>query len=157
MNAFTDKDKAPLEQGHPEPDVKPHDQTGVIGESESSTLENYERQIELDRYKQIRWIQDAKVGSTDWTGQEITAIFNKSDKFIVYRVEGDRDDDALKLYVAHKSDDQERMMMDNYDRIQIYLLDVYSSMHKSKNPQPLLRKGGVCNRDGNRGAGRCTK
>ena len=60
--------------------------------------------------------------------------------FLIYRVEGDRDDDALKLFVAGKSDDQEKLMADNYDRMQIELLGVYSVMRKSKNPRPLLRK-----------------
>ena len=63
MNTFTDKGTAPFD---------------VIGESEPSTVEDYERQIELDRYKHIRWLQDAKVGSTDWGGQQITAILNKA-------------------------------------------------------------------------------
>jgi hypothetical protein len=93
-----------------------------------------------ERLKQLELIRNAKVGSDDWAGQKITAIFGKAESFLVYRAEGDRDDDSLRIFVADVDDEIERTMIENYDKIQLELFHAYATVPKSRNPMRILRK-----------------
>ncbi|MGH9954545.1 MAG: hypothetical protein ACRD39_02650 [Nitrososphaeraceae archaeon] len=133
--------QARSEVGHTELTMNSQDQLSDNADSKPRTLD-YEHQRELDRQKQLRLIQDANVGSKEWTGQNITVIIAKSDNFLIYRVEGDRDDDSLRVLVANTSNDKEKIMLENYDKIQLELLEVYSAIPKSRNPKRALNKVG---------------
>ena len=135
MNALPEEFEARVE-GHPDLTMKSHDQPGDNGEIELSTLGN-ERELRL---QQLALIQEAKVGSLDWAGSKITAILAKSDNCLIYRTEGDRDDDSLKVYVADKSDDKEKTMIENYNKLQLAMVEVYSAIPKSRNPKRALSK-----------------
>ncbi len=139
VGAFPESDKventAPAQATEAQDDRRTPYENNNGGDSDKN-------RVREDRLKQLKLIQDATVGSLNWGGQKITSIFGRADNLLVYRIDGDRNDDSLRVFWSHTDDAKLQFMMTNYTSIQVPLNTVYSVIHKSANPIRVLRRIG---------------
>jgi hypothetical protein len=119
VSAFPESDKA--ENTASAQAIEAHDDRRTRYEN-SNREDSDENRVRADRLKQLKLIQDAKVGSSNWGGQKITSIFARADNFLIYRIDGDRDDDSLRVFWSHTDDAKMQFMMTNYAAIQVQII-----------------------------------